>query len=110
MTGSEGDSLVRQQGLPCRLFFFHSCDFSFTSFDIKRVVPLGDRDGADAITDQVGHRPRFVEEPINAQQQHKAYQRNGMDSCKRCSQRYKPRTRNTSRALEVSRNTANRII
>lgn len=67
---------MRQQGLPFRLFLFHGCDFSFTSFDIKRIVPLGNRDGADAIADQVGHRPRFVEEPIDAQEQHKAHQWN----------------------------------
>ncbi len=99
MTGAFCRLFLRQQCLSCRLFVFHGGDFTLAGLDIERVVPLGNGDGADAVTDQVGNGSRFVEEPVNAQEQNQAYQGNGVDGCERCSQRYEARARHASRAF-----------
>lgn len=67
MTSTLCRLLLCQQCLSCRLFVFHSGD-SLADLDIERVVPLGNGNGADAVTDQVGRRPRVVQEPVNAQE------------------------------------------
>jgi hypothetical protein len=70
----------------------HVSNFKLPCLDIERVVLLGN--GADAITDQISNRPRFVQEPVNAQEQNETCLRSGVDGRERerCSQRHDPRT------------------
>ena len=82
-----------------RFFVFHCRYFTLAGPYIERVIPLGNGEGADAVTDQVSHGPRFVEEAVNAQQQDEPYQRDGVDGGECGSQRHKSRTRYACRAF-----------